>query len=111
MRKCAVVAAVFTFSLSVAWGQQAEVKTGDCAKLASLSLPGTKVVSSELVPLARRGDPARQISEKTMSAYRIILFKLLCGNKIHAMSLTDCVVVKTPAYKDAFEEKKAPAQV
>jgi len=60
MRKCAVVAAVFTFSLSLAWGQQAEVKTGDCAKLASLSLPGTKVVSSELVAAGAFTPPGQE---------------------------------------------------
>ena len=49
MLKNATAAAFFTFSLTMAWGQQAEIKTADCAKLASLTLPGTKVVSSEVV--------------------------------------------------------------
>jgi len=53
-------AAVFTISLSLAWGQQAEVKTGDCAKLASLSLPGTKVVSSELVAAGAFTPPGQE---------------------------------------------------
>lgn len=47
MLKGTAIAAFFTFSLTLAWGQQAEDKTADCAKLVSLSLPGTKVVSSE----------------------------------------------------------------
>jgi feruloyl esterase len=49
MLKYAAVAAFLTFSLTMTWGQQAEDKTADCAKLASLSLPWTTVVSSEVV--------------------------------------------------------------
>lgn len=49
MLKNLAVAAFITFSFAMAWGQQAETQHGDCAKLSSLALAGTTVVSSEVV--------------------------------------------------------------
>jgi hypothetical protein len=43
------IPAVFILSFSVAWSQQASASDDTCAKLASLTLPGAKVVSAATV--------------------------------------------------------------
>ncbi len=49
MLKRFAIPAVFVLSFSVAWSQQAPAGDDACAKLASLTLPGAKVVSAAVV--------------------------------------------------------------
>lgn len=58
MSKHFALLAVCAFSFSVAWSQQAPASDDKCAKLASITLPGAKVISAETVAAGTFTPPA-----------------------------------------------------